>query len=256
MFDRLYWKSGAVWRKYGTEFAAEPADCVPGPDAGPAEKLFFANDGPVVHKWHHYLPVYDRYFSPFRNRDIRFLEIGVAKGGSLKMWREFFGAKAIIAGIDIDPKCGKSDGVNDCIVRIGSQDDPAFLKSLVAELGGEVDIVLDDGSHRMRHINASFDALFPLLADGGLYVVEDLQCAYWTKFGGGYRRRGTFIETAKSIVDDMHHWWHNAGPKVPACSGQVAAIHFHDSIVVIEKSKNLKRPVQSRQGNEQDVHHG
>ena len=66
--------------------------------------LFTSNKGPVVHKWHHYIPLYDRYFSQFRNRPVRFLEIGVAQGGSLELWRKFFGEEAIIYGIDIKRK--------------------------------------------------------------------------------------------------------------------------------------------------------
>ena len=59
----------------------------------------------LVHKWHHYIPLYDRYFGPWRNRPLRFLEIGVSRGGSLTMWRKFFGAEAVLFGIDINPAC-------------------------------------------------------------------------------------------------------------------------------------------------------
>src|SRR6185312_15769824 len=58
--------------------------------------LFAGNQCGRVNKWHHYIPIYERYFGPFRGRPIRFLEIGVAKGGSLQMWRDYFGADATI----------------------------------------------------------------------------------------------------------------------------------------------------------------
>ena len=74
--------------------------------------FFVTNQGPIVHKWHHYIPLYDRYFSRFRGKKIRFLEIGVSRGGSLQMWRKYFGADAIIFGIDIDPDCEKLDGLS------------------------------------------------------------------------------------------------------------------------------------------------
>lgn len=242
--------SRTVRRRDIADFEAGTGDG-PTPDAGPIERLFFGNSGPVVHKWHHYLPVYDRHFAPFREgfrgRPLRFLEIGVYRGGSLAMWRSFFGPEATIFGIDIDPSCAILDGKSGGQVRIGSQDDAGFLRQVVSEMGG-VDIVLDDGSHKARHMRRSFDVLFPLLSDGGLYVIEDLQCAYWTKFGGGYQRPGTFIETAKQVIDDMHHWWHGGGTKIAAGGGQVAAMHVYDSIIVLDKDANLSRPVNSRRG--------
>jgi hypothetical protein len=94
--------------------------------------------------------LYDRYFSPFRGRKTRFLEIGVNKGGSLQLWRKYFGDDAIIFGININPDCEKLNGLAGQ-VRIGSQIDRPFLESVIKEMGG-VDIVLDDGSHHMQHI--------------------------------------------------------------------------------------------------------
>lgn len=237
-------------RKVSTDsFLATPEQMRPSQAAGPIEQAYFAHDGLRIHKWHHYLPLYDRYFAPYRNSaraPLRMLEIGVNHGGSLELWRGYFGPDAIIYGVDINPKCAALDTKDGTRVRIGSQADPAFLKSVVAEMGG-VDIVLDDGSHIAEHMNISFDILFPLLSEGGLYVVEDLACAYWTKFGGGYRKPTTFIERAKTLNDDIHHWWHRHGVKVASAKGMVSGIHVHDSVIVIEKNK-VETPVNSRIG--------
>ncbi len=75
----------------------------PMPDgAGPIERAFYGHDGRTVHKWHHYLPLYDRYLGSYRQlgRPVRILEIGVSEGGSLELWRGYFGAGAVIFGID------------------------------------------------------------------------------------------------------------------------------------------------------------
>ncbi|MEG7660787.1 hypothetical protein, partial [Listeria monocytogenes] len=72
-------------------------------------EMFVQHRGEGVDKWHHYLPLYERYFSPWRGRPVRFLEIGVYKGGSLEMWRSYFGPEAMIFGIDIDPTCARFD---------------------------------------------------------------------------------------------------------------------------------------------------
>lgn len=177
--------------------------------------LFYGYDGDhLINKWNHFLPIYSRLFAPYRNgmpdgRPLRFLEIGVYEGGSLDLWRRFFGDSAILYGIDVDPRCAVFDG-RAAQVRIGSQADPAFLRSVVAEMGG-VDIVLDDGSHVASHQRVSFETLFPLMAEDGLYVAEDLHTSYWRDYEGGYRRKGTFLEMTKAFIDDMHAWYHHRG---------------------------------------------
>lgn len=202
---------------------------------GPLLDIFVGNTGAHVHKWHHYLPLYERYFGPWRNRPLRFLEIGVSKGGSLQMWRKYFGPDAVIFGIDIDPDCAQFNGQS-AQVRIGSQDDPAFLASVVAEMGG-VDVVLDDGSHVMAHIERSFEVLFPLLEMGGTYMIEDLHTAYWPSHGGGVDVTANFFNTLRGMVDDMHHWYHGNPPARPQIAGMLAGLHVHDSVVVIDKAR-------------------
>lgn len=187
-----------------------------------------------IHKWHHYIPLYDRYFSRFRGGKVRFLEIGVSQGGSLHMWRRYFGGDAIIYGIDINPECMKYNGVSGQ-VRIGSQADHDFLLSVINEMGG-VDIVLDDGSHKMEHIVASLNVLFPVLNNSGVYFIEDLHTAYWRKWGGGYNRRGNFFNMVRALIDDMHHWYHIENLKHKVIGESCSGIHVHDSIVVLDKN--------------------
>lgn len=207
--------------------------------------LFAGNTGVIVHKWHHYIPIYERYFAQFRGRPVRFLEIGVNKGGSLEMWRRYFGDQATLFGIDINPDCARFDGQAGQ-VRIGSQDDPEFLNKVVDEMGG-LDLVLDDGSHRMAHIRASFDVLYPRLETGGVYMIEDLHTAYYPKFGGGYRSSDSFFRFTRELVDDMHHWYHNKGLRHEGLGDHISGLHIHDSIAVIDKEP-VFRPVHSRVG--------
>jgi hypothetical protein len=209
----------------------------PRPDTGvepsELEKIYWNNTGVIVHKWHHYLPIYERHFGAYCGRAVRMLEIGVSKGGSLDMWRKYFGPDAVIYGIDIDPSCEKFNGIS-AQVRIGSQDDPTFLRKVVEEMGG-VDIILDDGSHINPHINASLDVLFPLLQDGGIYMVEDTHACYWEAYSGGYRIKSSFLERAKNLIDDLHHWYHPYGETDTATKGHLSSMHVYDSIVILEK---------------------
>ncbi|WP_102108179.1 class I SAM-dependent methyltransferase [Oceaniglobus roseus] len=206
--------------------------------------IFAQNAGPVVHKWHHYIPLYDRYFARFRDRPLRFLEIGVSKGGSLQMWRRYFGAEAVIFGIDIDPACAAFDGQAGQ-VRIGSQADAAFLRRVLDEMGG-VDVVLDDGSHVMEHIRASFEVLFPALAKGGLYMIEDLHTAYWPDYGGGPGRRANLFSELPGWIADMHAPYHSGG-SAPVMG--ISGLHVHDSVLVIEKEP-VYPPVHSAIGSD------
>ncbi|MFP4406572.1 class I SAM-dependent methyltransferase [Rhodosalinus sp.] len=207
--------------------------------------IYSGNEGPEVHKWHHYIPLYERYFAPFRGTGVRFLEIGVAKGGSLQMWRRWLGGEAVIFGIDVNPDCARFDGQAGQ-VRIGSQTDTAFLDFVVDEMGG-LDLVLDDGSHRMGHVRKSFEHLFPKLAPGGVYMIEDLHTAYWPKFGGGYGARANFFRYMAKVADDMHHWYHDRGERREGLGAQVSGMHIHDSIAVFEKGP-VHWPVHSRVG--------
>jgi hypothetical protein len=202
---------------------------------GDLANIFSQNKGLKVHKWHHYIPLYDYYLGKFRGTDVRFLEIGVSRGGSLAMWREYFGPTAVIFGIDIDPECGNLEGI-DAQIRIGSQDDPVFMESIIREMGG-LDIVLDDGSHRMEHVNKSLRILFPRLSDGGVYFIEDLHTAYWPSYQGGYYSRKNFFRTVRILVNDIHSWYHPFGKKLPEVTEGLDGIHIHDSIVVLNKAR-------------------
>ena len=205
--------------------------------------LFVKSKDKAIHKYHHYIPLYDKYFSSFRGTKVRFLEIGVSGGGSLAMWRKYLGSEAIIYGIDIDPQCYKFND-QDAQIRIGSQDDKTFLQAVISEMGG-VDIVLDDGSHIMRHILFSFKVLFPLLSDGGIYFVEDLHTCYWRAYGGAYRSKGNFFAFVSELMDDMHRWHHSSSVKHLSIASSCTGIHIHDSIVVFDKSKVFP-PIASR----------
>ena len=178
---------------------------------GDLAHIYSSDTESIVHKWHHYIPIYEKYFEKYRGQEVRFLEIGVSKGGSLRMWREFLGPNAVIFGIDIDENCSEFNGVH-AEVRIGSQDDSSFLSSVVLEMGG-IDVVLDDGSHHMQHIFESMRILFPKLNQGGIYLVEDLHTAYWRGFGGGYHSKNNFFRIIPKLIDDIHSWYHSYGKR-------------------------------------------
>ncbi len=199
--------------------------------ASPLRRRFLSHQGRQIYKWVHSLDIYDDWCARFVETDVRLLEIGVFQGGSLELWRSHFGQRATIFGIDIDPACAaRCDAPNQ--VRIGSQSDPAFLRATVAEMGG-VDLVIDDGSHIGRDQRASFAALWPLLNDGGLYVIEDLLTSYLPgPYAGGYGRRGTGIDLVKALADAVQQPFHLRG----GLGGNgLWSLHLYPNMAVIEK---------------------
>ena len=242
--DRLYTlvrkprNSGAQAERDDTDLSDSEVDKLSRQHDNELARLFFHHEGRITQKWVHYLGLYDKYLSRFRGRPVRMLEIGVNRGGSLQLWREYLGKDALIFGVDLNPECAElADPPTQ--IRIGSQADPDFLKSVVAEMGTP-DIIIDDGSHVARHQQVSFETLFPLLAPGGIYVIEDMHTAYWRgEWGGGYKRSGTAVELVKQLVDDMHGWWHRRSEKM-ARKEDILAIHVHDSITFIEKGPREK----------------
>ncbi|MBI2810511.1 MAG: class I SAM-dependent methyltransferase [Candidatus Melainabacteria bacterium] len=161
--------------------------------------------------YHSYIKHYQKHFSPLRSKRLNLLEIGVggyesptSGGASLRMWKQYF-SKGNIFGIDINDK----SGIDETRIKTfqGDQSDSKFLSS-VAEKIGCIDIIIDDGSHINSHVISSFECLFPLLAENGIYVVEDVQTSYWPNFGGNSNdlsTNATMVGYFKNLVDGLNY---------------------------------------------------
>ena len=142
----------------------------------------------------------ERHLSRFRGRRFKLLEVGIAYGGSVRMWRAWLGEAFEHHCLDVDPATVarvERDGPPGTRAHLGNQSDAALLARLVAETGG-FDVVLDDGSHVVGDQRATFDALWPSLRPGGAYVVEDTHTSLWPAFGGG--GGGGFIDFAAGLA--------------------------------------------------------
>ena len=205
------------------------------------------NPGRQLIKWRHYFEPYHRHLQWFRGRPITVLEVGVFQGGSLQMWRHYFGPQSRVVGVDIEPAC-KAFEEEGIAVRIGDQEDRAFLRRLAAEFA-PIDVVIEDGGHRMGQQIATFEEIFPRMSDHGVYVAEDLHTSYWAEFGGGYRRPDTFMEYSKALIDRLNAW-HTRTPEelfVDDFTLQAGSMHFYDSMLVIER-KPFEEPRKLRTG--------
>jgi len=223
-------------------------------DDNPLLDYFNNNRGFLIHKWMHYFEIYHRHFSPHRDTKPTVVEFGVSYGGSLQMWKHYFGAGARIYGIDINPQCQvvAADGIE---VFIGDQTDRRFLRELAASLA-PIDILIDDGGHTMRQQITTFEEMYPSVATPGVYVVEDLHTSYWRKWGGGIRRRNSFLEYSKRLIDRLNAWhiyrrrtgWH-LGRRIAVndFTRCTYSMSYYDSVLVFEKRK-IEEPIVRRTG--------
>ena len=236
---------------------------MPGPEPArgaeepnPLRAYFEHNPGRLITKWLHYFDVYHRHFAAYRDRPVTVVELGVFHGGSLQMWKHYFGPRARIVGVDTNPACSalEEDRIE---IHIGDQGDAGFLQGLCSEIG-EFHVLIDDGGHLMRQQIVTFEQMFPRLATDGIYLVEDLHTSYWPEYGGGYKRSAawlgfgkprTFIEYAKDLIDALHAW-HSREPNRLAVSDfttSARALHFYESMLVIEKGV-VSPPAEKKTG--------
>ncbi|MFD3293597.1 class I SAM-dependent methyltransferase [Aquirufa sp. KTFRIE-69F] len=206
------------------------------------QSYFLNNKGRVINKWEHYFDIYDRYFNKYREQpNVVILEIGVANGGSIEMWKNYFGPNAKIFGIDINPECKKFESEN-VKIFIGSQSDKIFLNQVKQSIP-QLDILIDDGGHSMSQQITTFEVMFEHVKNDGIFLCEDVHTSYWLPYGGGYKRSGTFIEYTKNLIDSLYGFHSKQNSlKITDFTKSTNSIHFYDSIVVIEK-KRREKPV-------------
>lgn len=121
--------------------------------------------------WHDYMRTYEQWLSPWKDKPIRLLEMGILGGDGLLVWSRYFtNPKAVIVGIDIEThRCQKIDDPRVTVLQ-GSACDPKFIETLAHPF----DAILDDASHFSSQQIAAFLSLWPRLKAGGIYVIEDL----------------------------------------------------------------------------------
>lgn len=193
----------------------------------------------MIDKWLHYFEIYERHFRPFVGKKIKVLEIGIWQGGSLKMWKEYFGEQAEIIGVDIEPITKKFEEER-IKIYIGDQSNRKFLNKLI-EKEGQFNIIIDDGGHFMNQQIISFQELYKSIVDGGIYLCEDNHTSYWARYGGGYKKSNTFIEYTKNLIDDLHAYHsENSELKVNWFTENITGIHYYDSVIVFDKKKREK----------------
>lgn len=226
-------------------------------------KLFAAHQGRYFTKWVHYIEAYETHLAKFRNRPVNLLEIGIHKGGSLQLWKQYFAPGSRIFGADIDTACKAFEEEN-IQIFIGDQAERTFLREMRNAMP-TLDIIIDDGGHKsIQQIN-SFEELYPKMSETGVYIVEDTHTNYWPKYQRGAPM--SFIEYAKKLADSLHAWHFDQSnfgrfsqphskrntpliaPKVTEFTRTTQSITFYDSMVVFQK-KPITEPYHCYVGKE------
>lgn len=196
---------------------------------------------------HSYMSHYQDHFSSLRKKRIKLLEIGVggydnpiSGGNSLRMWKSYF-KKGQIYSVDIYEK----QKLQESRIKIfqGSQVNHEFLESIVSKIGN-IDIIIDDGSHINEHVITSFKFLFPYLKKEGVYVIEDVQTSYWEEYGGSSLKLNdeqTIMGYFKSLVDGVNHAELLIQDFHPSYFNlNIKSIHFYHNLIFIHKGFNNK----------------
>lgn len=215
---------------------------------GAPDKLF------GLHKWAHYMNVYEKHLTRFRGKHPVILEVGVAKGGSIEMWNRFFGGECTIYGVDLMRKCHViAEHFSNVHIYRGDQADPSFWEKF-REICPKVDILLEDGGHKMHQQIQTFECMYDHVKDNGIYLCEDLCTSYRPEYGGALGKSGTFVEYAKTLIDRLNAYHirsstDRANTEYPLDFRRVtASITFYDGVVVFEKCADNEEPYGTLQG--------
>lgn len=197
---------------------------------------------------HGYTATYEKYFAPLREKSIKFLEIGFWRGYSAHMWEDYF-SNAQLFFIDINKDAlSYLKNFTRSNLFIVNQEDPIALMNFIQMVGGDFDIIIDDGGHTMNQQITSFKTLFPFLKRGGIYVIEDLHTSY--RFGPNSlvtEGQETTVEFLQNLVDCVNKIGAQTGYAAfnkcsPAVLKQLSeyekhieSIHFYTSLCFIIK---------------------
>jgi hypothetical protein len=178
-------------------------------------------EGRGIWKWTHYFDVYHRHLQKFVGTPVHVVEIGVYGGGSLEMWKSYFGRQSRITGIDIIDACkAYEDRQADIHILIGDQEDREFWRRAREQIP-PVDVVIDDGGHTPEQQRVTLEEMLPRLRPGGVYICEDVH-AVGNRFGA----------YAQALAAQLNEMVSETTP----FQRDIQSVHFYPYLVVIERS--------------------
>lgn len=180
---------------------------------------------------HNYTKLYTKYFAELRDKPIQLMEIGIGDhgGDTFRIWNEYFPNAKHLIGIDNNRnllnKAQLLPKVSTHWADQGNIESLEILSKHIKEFCGELDIIIDDGSHENKHIINTFEILFPLLKNGGYYIIEDTYKSYIDIIPGI-----TSIQYFSNLIPSLDFKISGLPNK------EIATIHFYPEIIIIQKA--------------------
>lgn len=198
---------------------------------------------------HGYQRFYPYFLQKFIGKGPKILEIGIEYGGSMALWNNYF-KNAAIYGIDIQAKPSSFE------MRMfqADQSKEEDLERVMKEIDSKLDIIVDDGSHHPKHQLDTFVYLFKHLADGGVYIIEDIETNYWKlaelygyniNYGVGHPE--SLITIFKTISDcvnlEIDKTVLSNDKHIPvSIQKKIEMITFaHNCIIIVKKDERFKK---------------
>ena len=186
-------------------------------------------------KWSNYFEIYENLFKRFEKKKITLVEVGIGNGGSLFMWRNYFGKRAKIIGVELNPEAKKLEK-NGFKIFIGDQSEPNFWKNFFKKVG-KVDILIDDGGHtNLQQITTLMESINHINS-GGMIVIEDTHTSYMRNKGFKNPSKFSFINFTSSLIEILHRRNPMINKKLNSLSKLINSIEYYDSITVINIAK-------------------
>ena len=222
-------------RKFSSGQEWEPGSHgAPTTSRNPLREYFDSHkEGRGIWKWNHYFDVYHRHFQKFVGREVHVLEIGIYSGGSLGMWKEYFGPEARIYGVDLEAACKAYEG-DRVSVFTGDQADRGFWKHFRDQVP-KLDIVIDDGGHRHEQQIVTLEETLPHLRAGGVYLCEDVleDSNYFAWYVDAFAR---CLNAANDLKTDLVDSESRATCNPTPLQSVIHSIHRYPFVTVIEKN--------------------
>jgi cephalosporin hydroxylase len=197
-------------------------------EPNPLRSYFEAHrKGRGIYKGRHYFDLYVQHLARFVGREVVVVEVGVYSGGSLEMWKSYFGEQATIHGVDIQEACRvyEADRVH---IHVGDQSDRAFWKRFKEDVPF-IDVLIDDGGHHPNEMLVTFEELFPILRAGGVYICEDIVSNEFLSYLGGFAEH-LMAFTRTPLAEP------GVASAADSLQQAVQSIHLYPFVAVVEKT--------------------
>lgn len=194
------------------------------------------NTDKVTH--HKYHNIYPRYIEQYYDTDGGILEVGLAGQCSLRTWLDVFPNMHVYV---FEKDCTDSSTDRYSIIQC-DQSSAESLQKAVKKCKHPIYFINDDGSHHPEHQLLTFNALFPTLEVGGVYIIEDIETSYWTRgqnygydFPFGIGHPDSIVEVFKKVADSVNYEFSRFDDSTVQHVHEIQSITFAKNCIVIVK---------------------